>query len=50
MLSLNQHALVIAVEQNALHAISVEADDSVNRSEGVSIALAGQYAVPFHHI
>jgi hypothetical protein len=49
MMPLNQDTPVIAIEHNALHPVSVEADNSVNRSEGVSIALAGQYAVPFHH-
>jgi hypothetical protein len=50
MLPFDEGAAGRAMIQNALHPISIEAHDSVNRAECVPIAFASEDAVPLHHM
>lgn len=50
MLSFDEAALVRVMIQDALHSISIESHDSVDRAQPVPITFAGEDAVPLHHV
>jgi hypothetical protein len=50
MLPFDEVAPGRAVIQNALHAISIEAHDFLDRAERLAIAFASEDAVPLHHV
>jgi hypothetical protein len=50
MLSFDEAAMICWVVEHALHPISIEADNSIDRAKAVPIAFACQNAVPPHHV